>query len=371
MRLLHFSDTHLWAWNFQNWRDDDFYNNFKKVIDCALKIKPDFILHSWDLFHYSKPSNKALSIAMEGFLSLSKAWIKTLILAWNHSTPRWEMTVHPFDIFKKLDNFELIKSDKIENFEYWNINFVCLSHQNDIENFTNQLKTAPNFIKKEKINIFSSHFWIKNTSYKNYTDEISWVDVDQENLLKLEDFDYVWLWHYHKNFCFWKKKNLCYSWSTEKTSFSQKDYKCWFNIIKFKENWEFEKEFVQLETRKMTKLEINCEIFKNTNELLEDIKSRKIETKWVIIHIILQNITKEFWINFEDKIFKKYFENTLELRYIKEKKQEEWIKININIEEKDNFVKSYFSDFIKQKNIDKSIDKNKIEKEILDDLKKL
>lgn len=371
MKIIHFSDTHLWAWNFQTWRDEDFYKNFLEVIDLAIKENPDFILHSWDLFHYSKPSNKALSVAMEGFLKISKAWIKTIIIAWNHSTPRWELTSHPFEIFKEIENFYMVNSKEIQTFEFEKVNFVCLSHQNDQNNFKIELSKAPHFIKNDKINIFTSHFWIKNTSYKNYTDEISGIDLDSEDLLQIEDFDYVWLWHYHKNFCFWRKKNLCYSWSTEKTSFSQKDYKCWFNIIKFNEDKTFIKDFVQLKTRKMIQLNIDCENYTETSEIIKYIESQKIDIKWVIIHIFLENITKALWIKFDDKLFKNYFSESLELRYIKEKKEDGETKININIEEKDNFVNSLFEDFIKQKSLDKSLDKNKIKEEILNDLKNL
>gem|GEM_PF-6573517 len=51
----------------------DFYNNFLKVIDEVLIKKPDFVIHSGDLFNSSKPSNKAVSIAISGFLRLEKA----------------------------------------------------------------------------------------------------------------------------------------------------------------------------------------------------------------------------------------------------------------------------------------------------------
>lgn len=67
MKIVHFSDTHLWINIDNTTREDDFYNNFKIVIDDIISIKPDFVIHSWDLFHYSKPWNKAISIALEWF----------------------------------------------------------------------------------------------------------------------------------------------------------------------------------------------------------------------------------------------------------------------------------------------------------------
>jgi DNA repair exonuclease SbcCD nuclease subunit len=38
-------------------------------------------VHSGDLFHTSKPSNKAISVVVENFLKLEKAGIKVIVIA--------------------------------------------------------------------------------------------------------------------------------------------------------------------------------------------------------------------------------------------------------------------------------------------------
>jgi DNA repair exonuclease SbcCD nuclease subunit len=65
MKIIHFSDTHLGISIENTSRENDFYDNFKKVIDDIIFFRPDFVIHSGDLFHYSKPGNKALSVAIE------------------------------------------------------------------------------------------------------------------------------------------------------------------------------------------------------------------------------------------------------------------------------------------------------------------
>jgi len=57
MKILHISDTHLGYSAYRKLTDDninqremDNYNSFQKIIDYAIKLKPDIVLHSGDLF---------------------------------------------------------------------------------------------------------------------------------------------------------------------------------------------------------------------------------------------------------------------------------------------------------------------------------
>jgi DNA repair exonuclease SbcCD nuclease subunit len=204
-------------------RDEDFYKNFYQVIDDILTIKPDFVIHSGDLFNSSKPSNKAISVAISGFLKLEKAGIKTVIIAGNHDTPRLSTTTHAFSIFENFENFKVVYKEKLEIFETEKINFVCLPHIYSEENFKEQFNKALEKINSKKINIFISHFGLQAQEYEEYTDEISGVNILVSELEKLKKFDYVALGHYHKNFCISKK--ICYSGSIEHTSFNAKDHK--------------------------------------------------------------------------------------------------------------------------------------------------
>ena len=64
MRFVHFSDTHLGASNFRlSERRQDFYKAFKQVIDFCLEKKPDFVIHTGDLFDTGKPDNETILFA--------------------------------------------------------------------------------------------------------------------------------------------------------------------------------------------------------------------------------------------------------------------------------------------------------------------
>lgn len=371
MKIVHFSDTHLWINIDNTTREDDFYNNFKIVIDDIISIKPDFVIHSWDLFHYSKPWNKAISIALEWFLKLSNAWIKTIIIAWNHSTPRLKSTTHAFSILEKINNLYTFYEQKLDSIEFENINFVCLPHIYDEKIFREELWNSVNLKKDWKINIFISHFWLQSKEYDEYTDEISWVNILMQDLEKIKTFDYVALGHYHKNFCIWK--NICYSWSIEKTSFNQKDYKIWYNIVSF-EN-ELKIEFKWLETRKMIDLwRIDCENIYSMNDLIELLKNK--ETFWdeieniienSIVKIFLFNIKNKLALEFDDNKLSKIFKNAFYFEYRKDFYREAKSSNqsnNLDISQ-DNFIKNIFNDFINDYQInEENINKEKLKEEL-------
>lgn len=376
MKIVHFSDTHLGISIENTNRENDFYDNFKKVIDDIIFFRPDFVIHSWDLFHYSKPGNKALSIAIEWFLKLSDAGIKTIIIAGNHSTPRLISTTHPFSILEKIPNIYTFYEQKLDNIEFENINFVCLPHIYDEAYFREELWNSISLKKEWKLNILISHFWLQSKEYDEYTDEISWVNILMQDLEKIKTFDYVALGHYHKNFCI--GKNICYSGSIEKTSFNQKDYKIGYNIVSFEP--ELKVEFKALETRKMIDLwKINCENIYSIDELislLEDAKT--FENIWnsknlkeiideAIIKIFFYNIKNKLALEFDDNKLSKLFKNAFYFEYKKDFYREDrtWNQ-NYNIDiSQDDFIKNIFDDFIADYQInDENIDKDKLKLEL-------
>ena len=70
MKFVHFSDTHLGYSDYYkidphtgiNQREQDFYNAWNQAIGDILQIKPDFVIHAGDLFHTSRPTNRAIAV---------------------------------------------------------------------------------------------------------------------------------------------------------------------------------------------------------------------------------------------------------------------------------------------------------------------
>ncbi len=373
MKIIHFSDTHLWLWLENTLREEDFYKNFEKVINDIIIEKPDYVIHSGDLFHISKPSNKAISVVISNFLKLSDKWIKVIIIAWNHDTPRLSTTTHAFEIFKELKWFYTFYEPEIKKLEFEDVNFVLLPHIHDENIFKEEFKKAPEFLippwkrglggfNNPKYNIFVSHFWISYKDYEEYTDEISWVNISLEELEILKKFDYVALWHYHKNFSLpWT--NISYSGSLEHTSFNQKNYKNWYNILKF---WEkFEKKVQELETRKMIDLwDFDCKDILETDVLILELESKidKHLIKDAIVKINFVNMNLKLLLDFRENLIYNFFAETFYFEYKKIKYQEENIKNNIDIKNSLNIINDNFKDFLANyPNIEK---KDNLEKEI-------
>ena len=95
MKIIHFSDTHLGFSDLDvtnsegvNQREADFYKAFSDVIDAILEIRPDYVIHTGDLFHRASPSNRAITFAMMQLKRLQEAKMPLVIIAGNHSTPR-------------------------------------------------------------------------------------------------------------------------------------------------------------------------------------------------------------------------------------------------------------------------------------------
>lgn len=107
MRLLHLSDTHLGKAAYHkvtpeglNQREEDVHAAFARVVDKALELRPDVVLHSGDLFDAVRPSNRTVAQAVEQLLRLTRAGIPVVLIAGNHETPRLRETGSVFRFFE-------------------------------------------------------------------------------------------------------------------------------------------------------------------------------------------------------------------------------------------------------------------------------
>ncbi len=113
MIIVHFSDTHLGYNDLDvlnndniNQREADFYDAFSQIINQIDIIKPDYVIHTGDLFHRNSPSNRAITFALKEFKRLNSLNIPVIMIAENHSTSRINLS---FPILKILKAFHTIK----------------------------------------------------------------------------------------------------------------------------------------------------------------------------------------------------------------------------------------------------------------------
>ena len=370
MKVIHFSDTHLGLSQSNTLRENDFYDNFESIINDIISIKPDFVIHTWDLFHHAKPSNKAISVAVSWLVKLSEAWIPTIIIAWNHDTPRLSSTTHPFEIFNEFEHVHAVFEPKTHSLDFKDIRFICLPHIHDEELFRNELWTSDTHHNKEKTNIYLSHFWLQAKEYDEYTDEITWVNILMDDLKKLQKYDYVALWHYHKNFWF---SNIQYAGSIEHTSFNQRNYKLWYNVLTLEKDWKITCKTTKISCRKMIDLwEIDCDEIDSTPEIIQLLDSQiSKDFKNSILKVSFINMSPKLLLEFQDKLIVEYFKNAFSFEYRKHKiapKNNTKLSTQVDLNN-ENFVENIFSSFMDDYELDKKLDKDKLKNELLDMIK--
>ena len=103
MKFAHLADTHL---GYRQYglieREEDFYKVFKDIVDKIIVENPDFLIHSGDLFEFSKPSPNALLVFQDALLKLKDNGIPVYAIAGNHDILMRKNAIPPQVLFKKL-----------------------------------------------------------------------------------------------------------------------------------------------------------------------------------------------------------------------------------------------------------------------------
>lgn len=103
MIFAHISDNHLGYVQYGLIeREKDFYEVFDQMIDKILDEKPDFVIHSGDLFETSRPPTKALLKVQENFSKLKEEKIPIYGIAGNHDVVVRKNALPPQVLFKKF-----------------------------------------------------------------------------------------------------------------------------------------------------------------------------------------------------------------------------------------------------------------------------
>ncbi|BDZ70521.1 metallophosphoesterase family protein [Methanobacterium petrolearium] len=101
MQFVHLADTHL---GYRQYglveRENDFFHVFNEAIDELIMERPDFVIHSGDLFEYSRPPTRALLTAQNGILRLKEEKIPIYAIAGNHDIVMRKNALPPQILYK-------------------------------------------------------------------------------------------------------------------------------------------------------------------------------------------------------------------------------------------------------------------------------
>ena len=308
MRILHFSDTHLGYndldildENNVNQREADFYDAFSQVVEQIKKIKPDYIIHTGDLFHRSSPSNRAITFALEKFLEIDALNIPFILIAGNHSTPRTNLSSPILKIFENYKNVYVSYEQQYKKIEFDNIVFHTLPHMNDETIADKQIELCEENIDKSKKNIMMLHCSVGAWYLMQEFGE--WVYPTEKEYI-FEKMDYVALGHWHGFGSIGKHENVYYSGSLERTSLNDKRNSKGFIIVTLEDKLDIE--YKEIAIRPIILKEIDC----TTYDL--SIASLEVEdTLNAIVEVKLTNLSPLQSIDISNKEIKDLFPSAM------------------------------------------------------------
>lgn len=310
LKILHFSDTHLGFNDLEiinekgiNQREADFYKAFDDICEQIEKLKPDFIIHTGDLFHRSSPSNRAIAYALEKFKQIEKLNIPFILIAGNHSTPRTTTAKPILSIFDNFENVYSAYSCRYMKFEFDDIVFHAIPHLNDENSIFEQLDSCEQNINANKKNIMMLHC---SVGHSYLMSEFGEFVYPKEREYLFEKMDYVALGHWHGFGSVGKHKNVFYSGSLERTSSNDKRNNKGFVLLNL-EN-ELDVKFEPIKIREFKSFIVDARSFE---EDLNSIDASNINGD--IVEITIDNLTALKSIDISNQRIKEYFSNALQV----------------------------------------------------------
>lgn len=343
LKIVHFSDTHLGFNDLDvlneaniNQREADFYDAFSQVIKRLEVIKPDYVIHTGDLFHRSSPSNRAITFALEQFKIIDALNIPFIMIAGNHSTPRTNLSSPILKIFENFKNVYVSYNQEYKKIEFEDIIFHTLPHMNDETKALSQIELCEENINKNKKNIMMLHCSVG--SHYLMAEFGEWVYPREKEYL-FERMDYVALGHWHGFGKVGKYDNVYYSGSTERTSLNDKRNSKGFIELTLESSLSIN--YHEINIRPFKTYELDCEDLENSVEALhvKDIEGALVE-------VTLQNLTPLQSIEIQTNDIKKLFDKALHVNIKREFKKSENTQMISDIEALS--LEEYFIEHIKE-----------------------
>ncbi|MDD2789149.1 MAG: exonuclease SbcCD subunit D [Sulfurimonas sp.] len=366
MKILHFSDTHLGYNDLEllnaeniNQREADFYDAFAQVVAQIIELKPDYIIHTGDLFHRSSPSNRAITFALEQFKIINALNIPFVLIAGNHSTPRTNLSSPILKIFEGFENIHLSYSQEYKMIEFSDVIFHTLPHMNDETQALSQIKLCEQNIHKSKKNIMMMHCSVGAWYLMQEFGE--WVYPSEKEYI-FGKMDYVALGHWHGYGKVGKHENVYYSGSTERTSLNDKRNSKGFILLTLNDAKTpslfdtLDIDYKEIKIRPIIQKELDCEAYENAASNVDT-----SDTANAIIEIKLTNLTALQSIDIQNADIKALFPEAMNVSIKREFKRSEGASAVDDIEVIS--LEEYFLEHIKEDADEKEFErlKNKVQ----------
>ena len=363
LKIIHFSDTHLGFNDLDilnkeniNQREADFYDAFSQVVEQIGDIRPDYIIHTGDLFHRSSPSNRAITFALEQFKRIDELNIPFILIAGNHSTPRTNLSSPILKIFEGFKNIHVSYAQEYKKIEFEDVVFHTLPHMNDDSKALSQIELCEKNIHKDKKNVMMMHCSVG--AHYLMAEFGEWVYPSKKEYI-FGMMDYVALGHWHGFGQVGKHENVYYSGSTERTSMNDKRNSKGFIELTLAEGLHpngassLSLTAKEIKIRPIRQKEIDCEEFESSILSVD-----RSDTKDAIVEVKLSNLTALQSIDIQNADIKNIFPDALHVSVKREFKRGSNEGTLDDIEALS--LEDYFIEHIKEESEDKEFKRLKV-----------
>jgi DNA repair protein SbcD/Mre11 len=224
MKIIHLADTHLGYKNFSgkldpvrnlNQRECDVYDAWHAAVNTAIDRKPDVLVHAGDLFDSSRPSPRAIVEALSGFARLRDAGIPTVVIAGNHSTPRFRSGGSVFEILCEFGIQAIWKEP--ETLRINGLAVHCVPHEPQAEQLLADVRGL-SLDATADANVLVLHAGLEGVRQEYH--EVNEIALAPEELTRAE-FAYIALGHLHRFHA--PQLNALYAGSLERLDFGDVD----------------------------------------------------------------------------------------------------------------------------------------------------
>ncbi len=294
MRMCHLSDSHLGAGaghpkrgeSGLTLRQEDIINSFVEAVDRIIQLKPDFCIHSGDLFDSVRPLNRIIAIAGQQLFRLAEEHeIPTIIICGNHDAPKQPHIGAALDIFANIDNLYISAAGTLSVFEIEGVKFFALPHCLTVETQKRELQKCvpdPDAVH----NVLIMH------GVASGMPEFSMADLGEQELPVeiMERFDYTALGHYH-NYS-QVAPRATYAGSTERLSQAERGVEKGFVEVDLD---PFSIRFHEVKSREMADIQTIDAHGKRGDQLVELIEKNleQIDGSDKIVRVNIEGVTAE------------------------------------------------------------------------------
>ncbi len=239
MRIAHIADTHLGYRHLtrtdetgRNVREQDVYRVFDEAITSIIDLRPDAVIHAGDLFDSYHPTSRALAVALDALSRLRRAGIPVVMIAGNHSTPRYAHVGHIFEVLERFGGAHAVWREP-ETIQLGDLVILAIPHHPDPRELSRTIRAARP--RRGAANVLTFHAGLEGLS-KLGAGEAASISIDGESLETAADFDYIALGHLHTRQGV--RVNACYAGSLERLSFADKEARKGFIEVDLSQPWD-------------------------------------------------------------------------------------------------------------------------------------